>query len=171
MTPDQHKIDLPDAVRKRQDTTKIIEIDMNPMVDLAFLLLTFFMLTTTFNQPQAMELVMPAKPKPNEEITEQPVKESRTITFVIGENDALFYYRGITDAQAINLEWGRAGLRQFLLKSNAEIYQMVVLIKPHPKSRYANLVDMLDEINITGIERYAIAEYSPFEDELLEKAK
>jgi len=171
MTPKKPIVELPDVVRKRQNTSKFVEIDMNPMVDLAFLLLTFFMLTTTFNQPQAMELVMPAKPKPNEEITEQPVKESRTLTFILGQNNELFYYRGLTDAQAISLDWGRQGLRKFLLSSNAEIYQMVVLIKPHPKSTYANLVNMLDEINITGIERYAIAEFSPFEDELLEKVK
>jgi biopolymer transport protein ExbD len=165
------KQQIPEPERKPRRELKFIDIDMNPMVDLAFLLLTFFMLTTTFNQPQAMELVMPAKPKPEDQVKEQPVKESRTLTFILGENDALFYYRGITDAQLESVEWGREGLRKLLLNSNRDIDKMVVIIKPHPGSNFRNLVDMLDELNIVGAERYAIDDFGDFDEKLLEDFK
>ena len=78
MGKQQYAISESKADKARQKTAKKeVDIDMNPMVDLAFLLLTFFMLTTTFQRPQAMELVMPAKPEKEAIIQEQPIKESR----------------------------------------------------------------------------------------------
>ena len=70
-----------------------IKLDMNPMVDLAFLLITFFMLTTTFNKPNVMEITVPLKPQ-DEEQDQQPVKESKVLTFVLSENDQLIYLSG-----------------------------------------------------------------------------
>jgi biopolymer transport protein ExbD len=162
---------LPEPERKPRREQKFIEIDMNPMVDLAFLLLTFFMLTTTFNQPQAMELVMPARPKPEDPVKEQPIKESRTISFILGENDDLYYYQGITDAHLTKIDWGKKGLRKILAEKNEQIEGMVIVIKPHPGSNFRNLVDMLDELNITGAQRYAIGEFSEFDEKLLSETE
>src|ERR1043165_7531881 len=77
--------------RAKKMSTKI---DMTPMVDLAFLLLTFFMLTTTFAKPNVMDLNMPAKPKPND--TDPPaVKESDAFTVIVSGNDKVYYYEGM----------------------------------------------------------------------------
>src|SRR5438270_13700667 len=67
------------------------KIDMTPMVDLAFLLITFFMLTTTFNKPQTMEVNMPDK---NDKKKEAPIKASHAITIILGENDKIFWFQG-----------------------------------------------------------------------------
>jgi biopolymer transport protein ExbD len=74
--------------RPKKGSTKI---DMTPMVDLGFLLLTFFVMTTTFSKPKVMSLVYPAKPKPNEVI--EQTKMNNGITFLLSE-DKVFYYQG-----------------------------------------------------------------------------
>src|SRR5690554_658684 len=79
--------------RSKKASTKV---DMTPMVDLAFLLITFFMLTTTFGKPQAMEVNMPDKTDDNQE---QPLKESKTFTILLGENDIVYYYQGLQDPE------------------------------------------------------------------------
>jgi biopolymer transport protein ExbD len=71
---------------KKQST----RVDMTPMVDLAFLLLTFFVLTSTFSKPKAMELALPAKPKNIED--QPPVKNG--LTFLVSDNDRIFWYFG-----------------------------------------------------------------------------
>src|SRR5690349_4648962 len=76
---------------KKQST----RIDMTPMVDLAFLLLTFFMLTTTFNKPKALELNMPVPQEDN--IAPTKVEDDVTTTILIGEENKLFYYEGVFD--------------------------------------------------------------------------
>ncbi len=74
--------------RAKKASTKV---DMTPMVDLAFLLLTFFVLTSTFSKPKVMSLVYPAKPKPNEVIP--PAKVNNGITFLLTK-DKIYYYTG-----------------------------------------------------------------------------
>lgn len=146
---------------------KNVDIDMNPMVDLAFLLLTFFMLTTTFQRPQAMELVMPAKPDKEAEVQEQPIKESRAMTIYLGEDNRVFWFVGVTDPEVLETSYDRTGIREVLLEKNEEIQDIVVLIKPSEASNYKNLVDILDEMAITNIQRYAIVDAMPSDDELI----
>lgn len=74
--------------RAKKSSTRV---DMTPMVDLAFLLLTFFVLTSTFSKPKVMSLVYPAKPDPNEKV--EPQKINNAITFLLSE-DKIFYYSG-----------------------------------------------------------------------------
>src|ERR1700684_3622244 len=64
-------------------------IDMTPMVDLGFLLLTFFMLTTTFSQPKVIELTPPIK---SDDKTK--VQDTLSLTLVLGKNDTVYYYNG-----------------------------------------------------------------------------
>jgi len=71
---------------KKQST----RIDMTPMVDLAFLLLTFFVLTATFSKPKSMELTFPAPPPPDQKVDE--VKKG--ITFLLSKDNRIFYYEG-----------------------------------------------------------------------------
>lgn len=153
--------------RDQRDQKKEINIDMNPMVDLAFLLLTFFMLTTTFSKPQAMEIVMPLKPKANEETTEQPIKESRAVTLILGDDNKVFWYQGVTDPQVFETSFDDQGVRKLLLNKNTEIENVVILVKPLKESVYENLVDILDELQISEVKRYALVDASPFDRALL----
>ncbi len=151
-------------IRAKKASTKI---DMTPMVDLAFLLLTFFMLTTTFNKPQTMEIIMPEKPK-NEE--QQPeVNEKKVLTLLLGKNDKIYWYQGITDPNVEITDFSADGIRKTLLQYNAAIKDLLVLIKPSDDSRYKNVVDILDEMNITSIKRYALVEFTPTDKGLIEK--
>ena len=75
---------------KRRAKKQSTRIDMTPMVDLAFLLLTFFVLTSTFNKPKAMELNFPAKPKDEK----QNIKVNNALTLIMTENDQIYYYTG-----------------------------------------------------------------------------
>jgi biopolymer transport protein ExbD len=155
------------AGRDRRQKKPDIEIDMNPMVDLAFLLLTFFMLTTTFNTPQAMEIVMPAKAEENAVEQEQPVKESRTLSVILDKDDQIHWFQGITDPDVQTTDYSEEGIRRILLQKDQEIEDIVVLIKPTADSDYKNLVDILDEMQITDIERYAIVEFMDYDKELI----
>lgn len=153
---------------KKQST----RIDMTPMVDLGFLLLTFFILTTTFSKPQTMEINMPVKPDKIEE--QQALKASNALTLIADENDQLFWYAGLPDAPTapgVQLaDYSANGLRKILLEKRSNP-NLTVLLKQTDKSRYKNMVDMLDEINITGIRKYAIVDVNRLDEQLIKDAK
>lgn len=143
-------------VRSKKSSTKI---DMTPMVDLAFLLLTFFMLATTFNKPQTMEITMPERPK---EDTELPmVNEKKVLTLILDEKDQIYWFVGITNPVVAVTDYSSEGVRKVLLTQNAQIKEMVVLIKPTEKSKYKNMVDILDEMEISNIGRFALVDITP----------
>lgn len=153
-------------IRSKKTSTRI---DMTPMVDLAFLLLTFFVMTTTLNKPQTMEITMPEKPK--EEDKQPMVNEKRVLTLILGENDKIYWYLGITDPKVELTNFANDGVRKVLLRENAQIKEMVVLIKPSDESKYKNVVDILDEMNITNIARYALVDITNIDKELIKEAK
>ncbi len=148
----------PKKARNARKGSKDIEVDMNPMVDLAFLLLTFFMLATTFSKPQIMELIMPVTPDQEEEVQEQAVKESQALTIILGLEDKIYWYQGITELVVNETSYTPSGIRRLLLEKKENVRDLVLLIKPMADSRYENLIDLLDEINSIGIERYALSE-------------
>lgn len=105
---------------KKQST----RIDMTPMVDLGFLLLTFFILTTTFNKPQAMQITMPKK-DPNLTIDEQSkVPAEHTLNVLISKDNSIYYYFGMADPSKGALpaltktNYGPNGLRKVLIAEN-----------------------------------------------------
>ena len=149
-------------VRSKKTSTRI---DMTPMVDLAFLLLTFFVMTTTLNKPQTMEITMPEKPK--EQDKPPVVNETRVLTLVLGGNNKVYWYLGITDPKVELSDFSNDGIRKVLLKKNAQIKEMVVLIKPSDESKYKNMVDILDEMNIGNIARYALVDITSIDKELI----
>jgi biopolymer transport protein ExbD len=166
------------GVRSKKMSTKI---DMTPMVDLAFLLVTFFMLTTTFSKPTAMEVVMPEKKK-KEDTSEVKVRESEAMTIIMDKNNKLYYYFGITNPVVQNSDYSANGIRKVLLDKDAEVRQeqaqigrdqngVVVLIKPTDEARYQNLVDILDEMKISHIKRYAIVDATQDEIDMLPKSQ
>lgn len=169
------------GLRSKKMSTKI---DMTPLVDLGFLLVTFFMMTTTFNKPNAMEIVMPEK-KPVDPGQETVVPRSEALNVIIAQRNRLFYYTypedetQSPDVQQTN--YGANGLRKILrqfdekvrteqrAKGKKNISGPVVLIKAIDESEFGHTVDVLDEMKITNIERYAIVDITPEEKEMLPK--
>jgi biopolymer transport protein ExbD len=143
------------------------KVDMTPMVDLAFLLVTFFMLTTTFNKPQTMEVNMPEK---DDKESTVKVPESRTTTLVLAENNKVYYYSGSKEPQVQLTNFSATGLRKVLLDKVKNVKDPIVIIKAKKESKYKNLVDAIDEMAITGIKIYALVDITPEDLELLEKS-
>jgi biopolymer transport protein ExbD len=121
---------------KKQST----RVDMTPMVDLAFLLLTFFVLTATFSKPKSMELTFPAPPEKIED--QPPIKNG--ITFLLTKDDRIFYYEGEfkqvddpvkgpkTTLSELNFSQGSLGLHKYLLDKNKEMHEKIrVLDEKH----------------------------------------
>jgi biopolymer transport protein ExbD len=146
-----------------------IRIDMTPMVDLAFLLLTFFMLTTHFLNPYVLPLEMPAKEEPG--ITPPPIRREKVLTVLLGEKNRVYWYQGAESPQVAVTTFDSNGIRKVLLEKNQQINGMYVLIKPTDKSRYQNVIDILDEIGITEIKRFAITKVTEEDLGLMAMAK
>ncbi|MFD1188496.1 ExbD/TolR family protein [Pontibacter rugosus] len=141
-------------------------LDMTPMVDLAFLLLTFFMLTTTFAKPQAMDISMPI-----DEGT-SPVKAKNALTVILGEKDKIYYYFGFADdvPEVLETDFSSTGIRSVLLSEKLRANpESVVLIKATEASRYRNLVDILDEMKITDTRKYALVDLATADKLLLQE--
>ncbi|MEJ7643540.1 MAG: biopolymer transporter ExbD [Chryseolinea sp.] len=152
-------------VRVKKSSTKI---DMTPMVDLAFLLLTFFILTTTLNKPQTMELNMPEKEKEGDKPPE--VNEKKVVTLILGPDDKVYWYVGITDPVVQLTNFSKDGVRKIITQKNAEIPGLIVLIKPGKESRYKNMVDILDEMTISTIQRFAMVKITAVDEELIKES-
>jgi biopolymer transport protein ExbD len=154
--------------KKAHKTKKVsTRVDLTPMVDLAFLLVTFFMLTTTFSKPQTMEINMPVKDKTAKE-EGQAVKESKSMTIILGGEDKIFWYMGLPEnATADVTDYSDKGIRKILLEKDREVGGLIVLIKPSKNSRYKNVVDILDEMSITEVKRYAIVDITDKDLELI----
>jgi len=158
-------------VRTKKKATRV---DLTAMVDLAFLLITFFILTTTLNKPKAMELIMPDKDDIHHD--QLAVPESRTMTLLLGDNNKLEWFVGLAGKTAPTvIGYGKEDLRKVLVDQNNLIKQshggqpMIVVVKPSAQSTYKNVVTVMDELNITGIEQRAIVDISPVELELLKR--
>jgi len=140
-------------------------VDMTPMVDLGFLLITFFIFTTTMAQPTAMNLFMPKDVQKPEE--QNKVKESGAFTIILGKQDQIYYYEGLdpTKLQASNFK----GIREQILtkKKTTNPEDLVVILKPTPDATYKNTVDILDEMTICEIKRYAMVDVAPQEYDLV----
>jgi biopolymer transport protein ExbD len=156
-----------------------LKVDMTPMVDLGFLLITFFVITTEMAKPTAMNLYMP---KDGGEPTE--LGASNAITVLL-ENDKIYYYKGAWDDAAktgtvieTNLS-GTGNIRkiisdkQRLLDITAKDKEgrdgLMLLIKPGKEVSYKNVVDMLDETTICRVKKYAIVKQSADEKAWLTK--
>ena len=141
-------------------------IDMTPMVDLAFLLITFFMLTTTFNEPVVMQLTMPDKGDT------QLVPESRTTVILLDKHDRVFYYTGTKYPQVAQTDFSAEGMRRVIAhQRRTHAKEPIFIIKALDQSRYQNLVDVLDEMTITGATTYALVDATPGDRELLRQYK
>ena len=145
--------------RAKKMSTKI---DMTPMVDLAFLLLTFFMLTTTFAKPNVMQLTMPVKK--TDDVEDTKIKASQAMTIILGKDNKVYYYMGLNTPLDKTVpkpemkvtDFSANGIRQVLLTRQHQQPEPIVLIKPTDDAKYRNMVDILDEMNITNQKKYAL---------------
>jgi biopolymer transport protein ExbD len=165
-------------VRSKKQNSKV---DLTAMVDLAFLLITFFMLTTTLSKPQSMSLGLPDKDPDKDKNIDVKVDENRTMTILLGDNNKLVRYVGllatpVSGGAPKDFAYGKDGIRKELISRKEAVLQytgnkdkgMIVIIKPSKKSNYRNLVDILDEMAIVNVPTYAIVnEFTPEETKLL----
>ena len=155
------------------------KVDLTAMVDLAFLLITFFMLTTSLNKPQAMDVAMPDKNVETDKQTDVDVDEHRSVTLVLGSDDKLIWYQGDVKKPLQGptvIDYDKEGLRAVLMKMKQVVPQqtggkdMIVVIRPSEKSVTRNIIDALDEMKIVDIQRYMISNRIMTEEvELLKK--
>jgi biopolymer transport protein ExbD len=188
--------------RAKKSSTRI---DMTPMVDLAFLLLTFFVLTSTFSKPKAMEISFPAKPATEEERQ----KVNNALTFIMTKDNNIYYYAGEfyppnnkdgkPPTTLLKTDFSKEGLHKLLLDTHKptidaiheleEKYKrkeiadttlkrlvnvekgkkeaLTVLIKADDKATYKNVIDLIDELNVCLVGKYAVVDMMPTELELL----
>ena len=141
-------------VRSKKQNSKV---DLTAMVDLAFLLITFFMLTTTLSKPQSMSLGLPDKEDDPTKNKDVKVDENRTMTILLGDNDKMVRYVGLLATPVAggtpkDFAYGKEGIREELLSRKKKVLEytgdknkgIIVIIKPSKKSNYRNLIDILD---------------------------
>ncbi len=146
------------AKRKRKRLG--FHIDMTPMVDVAFLLLTFFMLTTTFSKANTMEINIPP------ESSEVKIAETNVMTFRIVEDGYVFWSIGegvpskirlYDDGEAMSL--GNE-VRHMLLQQTKANSKLVIVVKISDKAKYKYLVDLIDEFNMMKIDRFSLDDFT-----------
>jgi biopolymer transport protein ExbD len=133
-------------------------VDMTPVVDLAFLLLTFFMLATTFIKPEVMALVLPQQEKDQIESKLPKVNEKNVLNIVLDGENRIYWYVGLTEPQVQETDYSAEGIRRVLTEHRLKLEKLVVLVKPDNTATYENMVDILDELKITSISRYALVD-------------
>ena len=150
---------------------QILKIDMTPMVDLGFLLITFFVFTTTMSTPKVTDLFMPSD-KP---VTIPPeLPNSLALSLLLSDNNKVYYYNGdFNEALGANKIFETnystyEGIGKIIRQKQKDIDAsgkftdgrkgLMLLIKPTPGSVYKNVIDALDEAVINDVKKYAIVE-------------
>lgn len=158
-------------VRSKKQNSKV---DLTAMVDLAFLLITFFMLTTSLSKPQSMNLGLPDKNEDSPVDDKIKVDQKRTMTIILGADNKIKWFHGLlatpeAGGAPTNAVYGKDGIRKEILKRVKSVAEycaakpgskkgdgLIVIIKPTKKANYRNLVDILDEMAICNVPTYAI---------------
>ncbi len=138
-----------------------VRVDMTPMVDVAFLLLIFFMVTTVFRLPQAMEINLPPE---NKDVTDTKVRESRMLTFRINNSNQLFFNVG--NEVPAYLPWDSLNSKIIDRKKSKDDMgtligqELIVVSKLQPQAPFHSMVDMLDMFNVDSVTRYSVAKWN-----------
>lgn len=155
-------------------------VDLTPMVDLGFLLITFFIFTTTMSQPTAFKLFLPDDKVIPED--QNKAKESGVLTIMMGADNHIYYYEGQLKPDGSNFLSasynGENSIREIILKKKADVRSrsrdtenpekdFVVVIKPSADCNYQNVVDILDEMAINVVKKYALVDISEGEAQLV----
>lgn len=157
---------------KKQRTRKFklsTRVDLTPMVDLGFLLITFFIFTTSMTRPTAMLLKVPDDRSKNDS---SETAAGKTLNLILGGHHSIWYYSGTDLKHALSTGQASA-LREIITqqrKKMAERYgkadELVVLIKPTQDASYGELVNVLDEMAIGQVTRYVLMEPQTDEKQL-----
>ena len=161
--------------RSKKLSTKV---DLTPMVDLGFLLITFFVFTTSMSQPKAMKLILPAGADKT-----TPAGESAVLTIIPISGDKTFYYHGDLSASLVSNLYGTTTFsvsngigdiirqKQIAISKNPKYKKedLVLIIKPAVDASYQNVVNALDEVLINNIKHYAFVDLDQFEKETMLK--
>ena len=162
------------AHQKKRSTRRSTRVDLTPMVDLGFLLLTFFVFTTKLSEAKAMDMLMPYDRSPPAD----KICESCVLTVLLDEGNTIKYYEGEGGNKDAVQEtvYSSSGIRKILMnkkeavkiaRGNADEFTMI--IKASSKSNFKNFVDITDEVAICAIKRYYIAEPGAFDKSLLKR--
>ena len=161
---------------KVRSKKQVPHVDLTPMVDLAFLLITFFMLVTTFNKPNVMDLGLPAKPKDKKVQPNTEIDLSNSISLIIGKDNRIFYHQldqaGLNDQTLQETTFDREGITKVIEQAKAKAKdqtKFTVIIKPTDDAVYKNFVDMLDQMAITKNEIYGITDIKAWEKAVYER--
>lgn len=151
-------------------------VDLTPMVDLGFLLITFFIFTYHMSTPKTMDLFMPT-----EKGDSSNVGETTALTVLTGDNNTIFYYHGSFDEAMKNGLYGftnyslRDGIGDIIRAKQVALDKikpglrkdMMLIIKPAEATSYENVVNMLDEVMINAVSHYAIVDIGPAERDVM----
>jgi len=158
--------------RKGRSRMPAPRIDLTAMVDLAFLLITFFIMATSLAKPKAMDLAMP-----DPENHPEGVPETRTMSVCLGKDNKVMWYMGmpenpLTAPQVV--DFSKTGLRAALVAKRKEVLEdsgkpLIVILKPDQHSAYSDFVTALDELSITNIQSYAVADITPKDIDMLKQ--
>jgi len=139
---------------------KSTNIDLTPMVDLGFLLITFFVFTTTMSTSTAMQLNTPYDKTP----ARDQIKESCVLTVVLEKNNEIKYYEGF-DENIHTTSFGNGGIRKVIMAKREKVRKLtgssdnfVLIIKATDQSSFQNFVDIVDETTIGCVKHYYTAE-------------
>ncbi|MGV0978074.1 ExbD/TolR family protein [Empedobacter sp. UBA7248] len=158
-------------VRSKKNSTKV---DMAPLVDLGFLLITFFMFAATSIKPNVMNLNMPPKISENQPKPDVEIDLRNSLTILISKDNKLFWHQQEEKSlNASNLnETDYSKVRDVITnaqKGAKDIKMFTVIIKPMDDATYDNLVTILDEMEITKSTKYGIVPVAPFEQKVYEE--
>ena len=154
--------------RKKGSKKQSPRVDLTPMVDLGFLLITFFIVTTSMKKPVAMKFNTPL------EGTNATTAESKTLTLILSNNNKVYYYQGTDSLHTNSCSYDVAnGLRKVIGEKQLRVEKQfgtkaetVILIKPTAQSNYKNMVDAIDEMLINDVKRYMIVNANTYEENL-----
>ncbi len=136
-----------------------VRVDMTPMVDLMFVLLTFYMVATAFTMPQAMEINVP----PSD--TKVEVAESNLMTILVAQNGTIVWKVG-TNPPAI-VAWN--DFKNLIVNQNKANPRLITLIKIDPKAKYQDMINILDALNVNNVTRFSLAPMTSQDQQILAK--
>jgi len=156
---------------KKKMNKKSTRVDLTPMVDLGFLLITFFVFTTTMVQPKVMALNEPINTIPND-----PIRNSCVLTVLLDKDGQVSYYEGMPENDPLVKQtfFSAKGIREVLLLKKEKVREttgdaddFVLIIKPGERSTMQNFVDIMDEVAINDIRHYYISEINAADKKLV----
>lgn len=136
-----------------------VRIDMTPMVDLMFVLLTFYMVTTAFSLPQAMEINVP----PSD--TKVEVAESNLMTILVAQDGSIYW--NIGNQPPSKVEW--KDFKKLIVDENKANPRLITLIKVDAKAKYQGMINILDALNVNNVTRFSLAPMTPQDQQALAK--